>query len=92
MSFIVGTNIDTESLHVEPGRIERMRGGSSNLAAAPKETQVLMRHSEWECPAVVKFTEEYSPLGEWVFCETALAEVDGAIIDLEGCEWAPLPA
>ena len=58
---------------------------------APRGPQILVRHPEWECPAVMKWTDDYSVSGEWVFCESAIAEIDGALIDLSGCEWTDLP-
>jgi len=50
-----------------------------------------VRNPEWQCPAILKFTEEYSAFGEWVFCEEAIQDIDGSLIDTAGCEWAPLP-
>lgn len=66
-----------------------MSAWSRNLEAAPRDEQILVRHEEWQCPAVVAWNDVYN---EWCFAEEALQEMDGSLISLDGFEWALLPA
>lgn len=73
------------------GRVEYRSNWSSDISLAPRGPHLLFRHPEWQCPAIVRWTDEYDGLGEWVFCEELLAEADGSIFSTEGMEWAMLP-
>jgi hypothetical protein len=68
-----------------------MTAWSSDFKTAPKEQPVLVRNPAWECLAVMKYTEEYTAYGDWMFCESALQDIDGSLVDTSGCEWAPIP-
>jgi len=65
---------------------------SADLTSAPKTQQILMRHPDWECPAVVKWGA-YDDWSGWVYADTLLADVAGSVDDefLSGAEWAPIP-
>lgn len=59
---------------------------------APKDgTQILVRHGEWDCPAVVYWDADGN---EWVFAEMLLVEIGDVAIDadtLKGAEWTLIP-
>jgi len=68
-----------------------MSAWSSDFSNAPKDVQLLVRHPDWECPAIVKWSEEFDASGEWLFVESALAEIDGGVAELDLIEWAAIP-
>ena len=65
---------------------------SSDLSAAPRDRQILMRHPDWECPAVMNWHSHELWQG-WIFSEPILSDITGSIDDdeLVRCKWAPLP-
>lgn len=66
-----------------------MSAWSADIENCPKDRpQVLFRHSDWICPAVV----EWSAIDDgWIFSEPSIQEIDGGLVDLDGIEWAFLP-
>lgn len=71
-----------------------MSAWSSDFEAAPKDgTQILVRHVDWDCPAVMYWVDEDDTVEEpyWGFAEELLSEAESGILDIEGCQWAPIP-
>lgn len=66
---------------------------TSDFTNAPTDgTQILVRHPDWQCPAVAYWDTD---VGEWLFAEEVIAGIDGGIIldDADGgsLEWVAIP-
>lgn len=66
-----------------------MSAWSADVENAPKDRpQLLFRHPDWICPAVVQWSEDAD---SWIFCEDTIQEIEGGVVDTDGIEWALMP-
>lgn len=66
-----------------------MSAWKTDFTDAPREsTQFLIMDDNWSCPAVAHYCLDAET---FIFSEEALSEIDGGVIDIEGCRWAPMP-
>ena len=75
-------------------KLSQISAWSARISDAPKDgTLILMRHPDWDCPAVVKWTV-YDEWSGWTFAESVLSDIAGSVEDeeLQRAEWALLPA
>lgn len=65
---------------------------TKDLSLAPKDKQLLVRHPDWECPAIIEW-KEYEDEQFWGFSDEMIEDVSGSL-DLKfvpECEWMVIP-
>lgn len=60
--------------------------------AAPRDRQILFRHADWFCPAIIEY--KYAKHGNfWAFSEPVLLDIAGAVSadQINTGEWCEIP-
>jgi hypothetical protein len=69
---------------------------SKDWTKAPTDgTQILVRHADWDCPAVMHYVDidgdDTADGPYWAFTEDVIAVTEGGLVDTDECEWALMP-
>lgn len=76
-----------------------MSAWTKGLDNAPKDKMLFARHSDWQCPAVIKHMIYDVPCNDagdtewWIYCEDLINDVTGGIEESEwdDIEWMEIP-
>lgn len=76
-----------------PATSMKVNAWTKDLNGAPRDRQLLARHSDWDCPVIVR-CELGGGAPYWAYCEVVLSDMEGAVHDdmIPEIEWAEIPA